>query len=435
MFMFHDKIETAKIFGRLYPGENSRKQYQNYQMKKQKIMLAMIVLGMVSAVCLHLSSRMQSRLSEGACLNREEWDGESYAVILSAQTEAGEELVEVEVLQRKLSDGEISKLKDEAVKVLPTVILGNNKELSAVREDLNLITELQDYPFSIAWKSSNYNYIEPNGKVKNTEITEAGEKVILTAVLGYCKEKWEEEICVTVMPDILTKEEQERSRLLQLIAEKDEFYKESPVLVLPGEIEDRLIHWKEKKTDDSFWLFLLGMVGSMFTGFSMDQSLKKKMKIREKDLIRSYPEFVSKLQLYMGAGMTVKNIFLKLGRDYQKEKERTKKVRYIYEEILISNYQFLNGKSEEEVYREWGKRCEVMSYRKLAFLLTSHLRQGNDKILTLLTGEMYHAMEESKNKAKKQGEEAETKMLFPMIMMLVIVMVLILLPAFIKLAG
>ena len=49
--------------------------------------------------------------------------------------------------------------------------------------------------------------------------------------------------------------------------------------------------------------------------------------------------------------------------------------------------------------------------------------------MKLLELEAIDAFEERKNMAKKYGEEAGTKMLFPMIVMLVVVMGIIMLPA------
>ena len=49
--------------------------------------------------------------------------------------------------------------------------------------------------------------------------------------------------------------------------------------------------------------------------------------------------------------------------------------------------------------------------------------------MKLLELEAIDAFEERKNMAKKYGEEAGTKMLFPMIVMLMVVMGIIMLPA------
>lgn len=51
-------------------------------------------------------------------------------------------------------------------------------------------------------------------------------------------------------------------------------------------------------------------------------------------------------------------------------------------------------------------------------------------MLTLLSQETELAFDERRSRARKQGEEAGTRLLFPMLLMLIVVMFLILLPAF-----
>ena len=52
--------------------------------------------------------------------------------------------------------------------------------------------------------------------------------------------------------------------------------------------------------------------------------------------------------------------------------------------------------------------------------------------MQLLEQEVSDAFEERKNLAKKSGEEAGTKMLFPMMMMFGIIIVIIMVPAFLS---
>ena len=85
---------------------------------------------------------------------------------------------------------------------------------------------------------------------------------------------------------------------------------------------------------------------------------------------------------------------------------------------------------EEQVYQEFGRRCEEMRYRRLTFLLSVHLKQGNNQLLQLLEREADSALEDRRYLAKKSGEEAGTKLLFPMMLMMLVVMFLILLPAY-----
>ena len=161
----------------------------------------------------------------------------------------------------------------------------------------------------------------------------------------------------------------------------------------------------------------------------MDHDLKKSMQQRNKQLMAEYAGFVSMLRLYLAAGLTVKKAFARIALDLAKQK-RSKGKQYLYEELKTACFQMENGAAEEQVYHDWGRRCADMRYRRLSFLLGVHLKQGNNQLLQLLAGEVDSAQEDSRNYAKKAGEEAGTKLLIPMMLMLMIVMMLILLPAY-----
>ncbi|MDE6908442.1 MAG: type II secretion system F family protein, partial [Lachnospiraceae bacterium] len=149
---------------------------------------------------------------------------------------------------------------------------------------------------------------------------------------------------------------------------------------------------------------------------------------RRRELLLDYPEIVNKLALYMGAGMTIRNAFFKMGEDYKKQKKVQK--RYVYEEILIACNELQGGRSEMEAYDHFGRRCQVQAYLKLSALLSQNLRKGSNDLLQMLRQEADNAFAQRKGLAKKLGEEAGTKLLLPMMMMLCIVMVIIIIPAY-----
>ena len=161
----------------------------------------------------------------------------------------------------------------------------------------------------------------------------------------------------------------------------------------------------------------------------MDDRLKRNCDKRKKQLLKDYAGFVSKLRLYLSAGLNVKNAFIKMAADYG-QRQGKKEFQYLYEELKTVCHQFENGMAEEQVYQEFGKRCGEMRYRRLSFLLSVHLKQGNSQLLILLENEADSALKERRNLAKKAGEEAGTKLLFPMMLMLMVVMLFILLPAY-----
>ena len=80
-------------------------------------------------------------------------------------------------------------------------------------------------------------------------------------------------------------------------------------------------------------------------------------------------------------------------------------------------------------YERFGERCQISGYRKLGNTLSRNLQKGNQGLLELLETQVDEAFEERKNVARKCGEEAGTKLLFPMMLMLGIVMVILLVPA------
>ena len=65
-------------------------------------------------------------------------------------------------------------------------------------------------------------------------------------------------------------------------------------------------------------------------------------------------------------------------------------------------------------------------------MLTQNLRKGSKGLSELLRAEADQAFEERKAAAKKRGEEAGTKLLVPMFMMLSTVLLIVIVPAFLS---
>ena len=89
-----------------------------------------------------------------------------------------------------------------------------------------------------------------------------------------------------------------------------------------------------------------------------------------------------------------------------------------------------NGRPESECYEVFGRRCESPVYRKFGMLLSQNLRKGTKGLTNLLQREAQEAFEERKNMAKKLGEEAGTKLMIPLFLMLAVVFVIVTVPAF-----
>ena len=92
-----------------------------------------------------------------------------------------------------------------------------------------------------------------------------------------------------------------------------------------------------------------------------------------------------------------------------------------------------SGVGERRSYERFMQRCQVKVYQQLGMMLQQNLQKGNQGMTEILRREAMQAFEERKALAKIQGEEAGTKLLLPMFLMLAIVLVMVIIPAFLSL--
>ena len=72
----------------------------------------------------------------------------------------------------------------------------------------------------------------------------------------------------------------------------------------------------------------------------------------------------------------------------------------------------------------------MMEYRTLSTLLVQNLKKGSNQFLSALEKECRQSFDERKKRALIAGEEAGTKLLIPMVMMLILVLMIIMVPSF-----
>lgn len=119
-------------------------------------------------------------------------------------------------------------------------------------------------------------------------------------------------------------------------------------------------------------------------------------------------------------------------RRLYEEKKSAKDERIVYEQMYITDCQIKSGISEYKAYEEFGHRCQTREYLKLASLLQTNIKKGTKELKELLYQESYDAFEQRKSLAVKKGEEARTRLLMPMFMLLIVVMIIVMVPAVIS---
>ena len=86
------------------------------------------------------------------------------------------------------------------------------------------------------------------------------------------------------------------------------------------------------------------------------------------------------------------------------------------------------GDCRNDAYEQFGRRAGLQPYMK-ASLLTQSLKKGNRGLSEILRYEAKEAFENRKEAVKRLGEEAGTKLLGPMMILLIIVFIIVTVPA------
>lgn len=315
---------------------------------------------------------------------------------------------------------------------LQTMILGENPSLSEVRTKLQLVSSDSQTGFRIRWSSSRSDIIGFDGSILADGIDETtGCAVTLKAEVSDGQgDSRSFSIPVTVFPPLMSEQERWKAGLLEQIAAEEERTRTDEGFYLPDEYGGEAISYHQKDDDASIWLLILGPVTAALLRARKSSEERNRKKERERKLLLDYSEVISKLQIFLGAGMTVRTAWERIALDYQSMRKRGAEERPAYEEMLQTYYQVQSGTAEGTAYAEFGRRCMLQPYLKLAGLLEQNRKTGTKNLRYLLQIEMTDAFEQRKNLARRQGEEAATKLLIPLFLMLGVVMVIVVVPAF-----
>lgn len=336
----------------------------------------------------------------------------------------------ISVQPRKYSDDEIDDAMRKCMESAVEEALGDNPSTSEIYYDMKLPDRSSEYGFKLVWTSDDRDVITSAGTVKNAELKEARETILHVAVSNE-DHKNEYAVPVTVMPQKLTDSERRARGLTEMIEDADEKAATAPKVELPENYEGRSIRYTDSKDRSYNFIWIFGIVLALLFFLRDRENEKTEQKKRDKQMQMDYPEIVSGLLIFVGAGMSVRTAWNTIADDYENKRKADDKfeIRYAYEELCRANNRLKTGTPEGAVYRDFGRQCRLKQYMKLASLLEQNRRSGVANMKSLLQLEMMEAWEERRNLALRQGEEASTKLLIPLIMMLVIVMVIIMTPA------
>ncbi len=421
----------------LNPGNKQALLIKEYYGNKFTKIIIMTGILVVLFSLIGVAGAVQSELSQGKFLNRNQYGEGQKEIELEAKIGETNQKINVSVSERQYSEDEINQMFDEIEVAMNSEILGKNVSVDEVRSKLNLFSLYQEFPVYIEWESDQYDLVDSQGNIMNEDLKEP-KVVILTATIHYNQMQRIIERGLLICPPKRSYLEEVKAQLLSAISREDHKQIEKEVLHLPEEIEleqsgeEVEIEYQEVKSNQ--WLnYLFGtilIIGLVYWGY--DKDLDNKCEQRQKNLKYEYPEFITTFSLLVSSGMSLKNAFVNMLIRYNEGKKMGNQKKEVYEEVQLLIYELDNHVLEDKAYENFGKRCKVSYYVKFAGILSQNMKKGSSEFIQTLENEVRESFDIRKSLAKQLGEEAGTKLLLPMILMLLVVMVLILLPAFIK---
>lgn len=414
---------------KLYVGKGTEELFVIFLRKSARYALTgMVVAGVLCALFV-ISSSKKHEIWHGNMMERSEAGGRDKTIEMQIETEDGKQDYTVKLPARKLTKHEIKEQFAIAREKVQKLYLGENNSADNITSSLNLIETVPDTMVQVAWQLDKEGLITDNGEIVWAEIIKPY-KTEITAELS-CEDVQESVVLeLTIQPPQRTKFEQWLQKWEAAFNKRLEDTASDKRILLPTRVEGREITYRDK-TDSYLVPCVVGMILTAIAGMLLYNSqMQQNVRKRDEELCKDYPEMVEQFVLLVGAGMTIKSAWIKMTDDYQSGLDRKQAKRYLYEEMSVTEREMQNGMGEERAYELFAKRTGILCYMKFSALLTQNLRKGSADMLRLLEQEAQDAFQKRKEQAKEAGEKAGTKMLFPMMLMLLIVFVMILYAAF-----
>lgn len=336
---------------------------------------------------------------------------------------------QVVVENRHLTKKELEELFAQAVEELQKTFLGENDSLDHVTRNVVPVERLLDGRVDVSWCFDHYEAVNLSGELQEDALTDEGSLVEVTATLSYEAAEVIHQFSMMVYPPEKTAREQFLLALAETLALQNAGTQEQ--LKLPKQAAGHHIVWREKQQTNQYLVLLLGLFAMGGVAIGKRRDMYKEKEKREASLRAEYPQMLSQMSLLLGAGMTVSSAWerMVLGYEYRRGEGKGRlPLSPVYEEMRITYHQMKDGLGERSAYEQFGERLHLQVYRRFATLLVQNLRKGT-ALSRLLEEQVEEAFEDQESYVKKRGEELETKLLLPMMLMLGLVIVIIMIPA------
>lgn len=385
----------------------------------------LLISGTILTIVLGIRAFGETGLEEGAVLPKKEPGEGAYEQELIAYVEEQKIPLTVTVEEVRLSEEDALEMLERAKKELDRLVLGENESFTKISTAICFVDQISDTPVEVTWIEKASDFFGSDGRLRE-ELTIAEPLECMISAILTCQEiSIDYEARLTILP----REMSLKTSLEKQIQENGENEKEAKGLSLPTVWKGSEISWRKPMDLTFFYVLLLTAAAAVFLRVGAKRDAHEEKKKRQEAYEREYAQIVSKFTMLLSAGISVRNAWERIVLLYLKKSAEESP---IMEEMNWAYRELQKGRSELEVYEFFGTRVGVVSYKKLMALFISDKKRGSIRLLDAMNQEMLEAWENQKRSAKQQGEKLGTKLLIPMMGMLLVVFLMILVPAFLS---
>lgn len=162
-------------------------------------------------------------------------------------------------------------------------------------------------------------------------------------------------------------------------------------------------------------------------GYAILYQVEKKVAERHVFISMDLPDFTNKILVLSGAGLSVRAAIIKVCKDLPKDTP-------FYRELKKSVYFMENGETPESAMDLLCMKCNMPEVRRMTSVLLQNMQRGGTDVLFALREIGNELWNERRAMAKRMAEKAGTKLLFPMMLMLLAVILIVAAPAVMSLS-
>lgn len=412
-----------------------QKETEQFFLKQGKIILAEAVIVIFLIIVLILGTVFTSK---DIILKRNLFGEGTKEVMISLKEKKRQKNITYKLREQELSSVQIGQIYNRFFRQLKKKMEGKNSGLDKVTTALNLPESIDGYPFEITYEFLEDGYIWLDGTLNEKEQSKLGKgesyKTTITVKASYRKYEQSRKYTIRIFSEADAKQHSLFYKAEQYLKKKEAQSRSKEEVKLPSSYGKVRIETEENGAGNWGVLLFVLAVGA-FIPVHNYLKLREAGEKCQAEAERDFHIIVHLLTLYMGAGLSFFSAVRRIGRSYQKQKDREGKKKYAFERILLMEQQMNNGVSQREACYNWGMQFKTSSYQKLSLILIQSFTKGARDAAMLMETEEREAFSKRIDKAKKEGEEASTRLLFPMILLLGEVMLLVMYPALIRFQG